>query len=65
MKLGELDGGPLTAADLGGDGRYEFERRDYAFLYAFGCYACSVAQLEVLGIEDGAVKDEAAFPSGA
>jgi hypothetical protein len=37
VKLGELDGGPLTAADLDGDGRYEFESRDNAFLYTFGC----------------------------
>lgn len=62
VKLGELDGGPLTAADLDGDGRYEFESRDNAFLYTFGCYACSVAPLEVLATEDGAVKDETGDP---
>ena len=57
VELGELDGGPLTAADLDGDGRYEFETRDNAFLYTFGCYACSVAPLEILAVEDGAVKN--------
>jgi hypothetical protein len=57
VDLGELDGGPLTATDLNGDGRYEFETRDNAFLYTFGCYACSTAPLEILAIEDGAVKN--------
>jgi hypothetical protein len=28
VELGELDGGPLIAADLDGDGRYEFETRE-------------------------------------
>jgi hypothetical protein len=57
VALGELDGGPLTAADLDRDGRYEFETRDNAFLYTFGCYACSVAPLEILAVENGAEKD--------
>ena len=37
--------------------RYEFETRDNAFLYTFGCYACSEAPLEVIAIENGAVKN--------
>ncbi len=57
VELGELDGGPLTATDLNGDGRYEFETRDNAFLYTFGCYACSTAPLDILAIEDGVVKN--------
>ncbi|HLO24164.1 MAG TPA: hypothetical protein VK193_12180 [Methyloceanibacter sp.] len=57
IDVGEFDGGPLLATDLDGDGRYEFETRDNAFLYAFGCYACSTAPLEILAIETGAVKN--------
>ncbi len=57
VDVGEFDGGPLTASDLDGDGHYEFETRDNAFLYAFGCYACSVAPLEILTVENGAVKN--------
>jgi hypothetical protein len=57
VDVGEFDGGPLTAVDLDGDGRYEFETRDNAFLYTFGCYACSVAPLEILAVENGAVKN--------
>lgn len=57
VDVGEFDGGPLLATDLNGDGRYEFETRDNAFLYAFACYACSEAPLEVLTVENGAVKN--------
>lgn len=48
--------------DIDGDGRYEFETRDNAFLYAFACYACSEAPLEVLALEDGAMKNVTAEP---
>jgi hypothetical protein len=57
VDVGEFDGGPLLAVDLDSDGRYEFETRDNAFLYAFGCYACSEAPLSILAIENGAVKN--------
>jgi hypothetical protein len=57
VDLGQFDGGPLTASDLDGDGVYEFETRDNAFLYTFGCYACSSAPLEVLTVQEGAVKN--------
>ena len=57
VDVGEFDGGPLLATDLDGDGRYEFAPRDNAFLYAFACYACSVAPLEVLAVEGGAAKN--------
>ncbi len=56
VDVGEFDGSPLFATDLDGDGRYEFEIRDNAFLYTFGCYACSEAPLEILTVENGAVK---------
>ena len=32
IDVGQFDGGPLTAVDLDGDGAYEFETRDNAFL---------------------------------
>jgi len=57
VDVGEFDGGPLLSVDLDGDGTYEFETRDNAFLYAFGCYACSEAPLRVLGLMDGRIKD--------
>ena len=57
VDVGEFDGGPLLASDIDGDGRYEFETRDNAFLYTFGCYACSEAPLEVIAVENGAVNN--------
>jgi hypothetical protein len=57
VDVGEFDGSPLLATDLDNDGRYEFATRDNAFLYAFACYACSEAPLQVIGIENGAVKN--------
>jgi hypothetical protein len=62
VDLGQFDGGPLLAADLNGDGRYEFMTRDNAFLYTFACYACSEAPLKLLGIDNGAVKDVSLDP---
>jgi hypothetical protein len=47
----------LLATDLDGDGRYEFAPRDNAFLYAFACYACSEAPLQVLTVEKGVVRN--------
>jgi hypothetical protein len=57
VDAGEFDGGPPVVADLDGDGRYELQTRDNAFLYTFGCYACSAAPLQILAIENGAVKN--------
>jgi hypothetical protein len=57
VALGEFDGEPLLATDVNGDGRYEFMIRDNAFLYAFACYACSEAPLNLLAIDNGGVKD--------
>jgi len=62
VELGELDGGPLIGTDLDGDGRYEFESRDNAFLYTFGCYACSIAPLEILAVDGGEVKNATKDP---
>jgi hypothetical protein len=57
VDVGAFDGGPMLATDLNGDGRYEFKTRDNAFLYAFACYACSEAPLELLTVENGAAKN--------
>jgi hypothetical protein len=62
LDVGEFDGGPLLAVDIDGDGRYEFETRDNAFLYTFACYACSEAPLELLAVEKGEVKNVSADP---
>jgi hypothetical protein len=62
VEVGEFDGGPLLAVDLDGDGVYEFETRDNAFLYAFACYACSQAPLQVLALDGTEIKDVSADP---
>lgn len=62
LDVGQFDGGPMLALDLDGDGTFEFETRDNAFLYAFACYACSQAPLQVLALEDGEIKDVSAAP---
>jgi hypothetical protein len=62
VALGQFDGGPLLANDVAGDGRYVFEIRDNAFLYAFACYACSAAPLKVQAVAGGEVEDLSADP---
>jgi hypothetical protein len=62
LDVGEFDGGPMLAVDVDNDGNYEFEVRDNAFLYTFACYACSETPLQVLAIENGAVKDVSSEP---
>ena len=62
IELGQFDGGPLLASDVAGDGHPVFETRDNAFLYAFGCYACSTAPLKILTVVDGEVKTVSADP---
>jgi hypothetical protein len=57
IDVGEFDGGPLLASDVDGNGIYEFETRDNAFLYTFACYACSSAPLQLIGIDKGEVKN--------
>ena len=62
LDIGEFDGGPMITVDLDNDGRYEFETRDNAFLYTFACYACSEGPLQVLAVENDAVKDVSTEP---
>ena len=62
LDVGEFDGGPMLTVDIDNDGRYEFEVRDNAFLYTFACYACSETPLQVLAIENGALKDVSSEP---
>lgn len=62
IEMDALDGDLLKLRDLDGDGRYEFAFHDNAFLYAFGCYACSAAPLRVLQLSDGELKDHSRQP---
>jgi len=62
VDVGQFDGGPLLAIDLDGDGTYEFETRDNNFLYAFGCYACSEAPMQVLALKDGRIENVSTDP---
>lgn len=63
IEAGIFDGGPLGVSDLDGDGRFEFSLRDNAFLYTFGCYACSTAPFKVLRLEDGKLVDISTDPA--
>ena len=62
INVGGFDGGPLGVSDLDGDGRFEFSMRDNAFLYTFGCYACSTAPFKVLALSEGKLVDVSAAP---
>jgi hypothetical protein len=62
VDIGMFDGSPMFAADIDGDGRYEFGARDNAFLYAFACYACSETPLQVIGVENGEMKNVTGEP---
>jgi hypothetical protein len=57
LQLGAYNGGGGLVDDMDGDGRYEIASADEAFLYAFGCYACSAAPLKITAIEAGAARD--------
>jgi hypothetical protein len=57
VELGAFNGGGGLVDDLDGDGRFEVASADEAFLYAFGCYACSAAPLRISKIEAGEVRD--------
>lgn len=63
VEVGLFDGAPLEARDLDGDGRYELAMRDNAFLYTFGCYACSTAPLRVLRLQKGQMINVSANPA--
>lgn len=63
IDVGMFDGGPLEARDLDRDGRYEFAMRDNAFLYTFGCYACSTAPLHILRVDKGQIVDVSGNPA--
>jgi len=53
IEVGVFDGGPLGVSDLDGNGVFEVSMRDNAFLYRFGCYACSTSPFKVLRLSDG------------
>ncbi len=62
IEMDSIDGEPLEVRDLNGDGRYEFAFPDNAFLYTFGCYACSAAPLHVLQLRDGKLTNVSGDP---
>lgn len=63
VNLGEWDGGGHEIlSDADGDGVTELVSVDNAFLYAFDCYACSEAPLQILALDDGKVIDVTGEP---
>ncbi len=60
VDAGGFDGGLVTATDLDGDDRFEIAVRDNRFLYAFDCYACSAAPLQVLQLQGDRLVDVSA-----
>ncbi|MYZ48694.1 hypothetical protein [Propylenella binzhouense] len=57
IRVGLLNGAGSNLADSDGDGRYEIEGQDEAFLYRFGCYACSAAPLQILVVRNAELHD--------
>lgn len=57
IEAGLFDASGGRIADIDGDGGFEIEGRDEAFLYRFGCYACSAAPLQILVVADGDIRD--------
>jgi hypothetical protein len=58
LHLGQWNGDvPDRLKDIDGDGRPDLEFRDDRYLYAFGCYACSYAPLQIIAVEGGKKKD--------
>jgi hypothetical protein len=62
VDLGFWDGDGGSTEDLDGDGVAEFSSRDNSFLYAFDCYACSEAPLQIFTIENAVARDVTADP---
>ncbi len=57
VTAGPFDGGGDYLADIDGDGSFEIVTRDNDFLYAFDCYACSLAPMKYLAITAAQAKD--------
>ncbi|WP_228015930.1 hypothetical protein [Synechocystis salina] len=57
VDLGLFNGGPHEAADLDGDGWYEYAEIDNRFLYRFSSYAGSAAPAQILALQNGEVMD--------
>jgi uncharacterized protein YecT (DUF1311 family) len=57
VDAGMLDGGGLEPLDLERNGGAELVSVDNAFLYAFGCYACSYPPTRVQKLEGSQIKD--------
>lgn len=57
VDVGSFDGDGDYLEDLDNDGVAEIVTVDNAFLYAFDCYACSAAPLEIHTVRDGKLVD--------
>jgi hypothetical protein len=62
IPIGEFDGDGNYLEDADGDGLAEIVTVDNRFLYAFDCYACSVAPLTITTMRGGKVLDVSADP---
>jgi hypothetical protein len=62
VEVGEFDGDGNFLEDLDADGLAEIVTPDNRFLYAFDCYACSAAPLNVTTVLGGKVFDISADP---
>ncbi|MBE9194736.1 hypothetical protein IQ219_05290 [Synechocystis sp. LEGE 06083] len=57
VDLGLFNGGPHEAADLDGDGWYEYAEIDNRFLYRFSSYAGSAAPAQIFALRNGELVD--------
>ncbi|MCG8408874.1 MAG: hypothetical protein MI923_27020, partial [Phycisphaerales bacterium] len=57
VDLGSWNGSEADFADADGSGSLELVEPDNDFLYAFDCYACSVAPLKILSLRGGQSSD--------
>jgi hypothetical protein len=62
LDAGLFSGDPGRVEDADGDGRYEIVGEDDTFLYAFGCFVCSAAPLQILAVKNGEMRDVSLEP---
>ncbi|MEP3279070.1 MAG: hypothetical protein ABJN26_10470 [Stappiaceae bacterium] len=63
VDLGIWNGSEARFVDANSNGSLELVQRDNDFLYAFDCYACSAAPLQILAVRDGKASDVSRDPS--
>lgn len=62
VSVGTFDGSGDYLEDADADGQFEVVTVDNRFLYAFDCYACSYAPLQMFEIKDGVMRDASRDP---